>query len=221
MKCAKFYTAEIVAAMEHMHSLNIIHRDLKPENILFNDHMHIQITDFGTAKEIDESVSASEPRTSSFVGTAQYVSPELLNDKQTCIASDLWALGCIIFQMLTGKFPFQAPNEYLTFQQIINCRYEFPEEGIDPEAKDLIQKLLKLDPKDRIGSEQSGGYDVLKSHPFFDGVDWDNITTTTAPEEMLALDDSSDEEDKMAKDFEKTFINDFDQQVEEPTPVTS
>lgn len=220
MKCVRFYAAELVAALEHMHSLGIIHRDLKPENILFNDDMHIQITDFGTAKEIDENshqLPASEPQSSSFVGTAQYVSPELLNDKQICVASDLWALGCIIFQMLTGKLPFRAPNEYLTFQQVINCRYSFPEdEEFDPDARDLVENLLKLDPKSRIGSEQCGGYARLKSHPFFEGVDWDRITETTAPEEMRSLEDSSDEDEedeelsKIVGDFENTFIDDDD-----------
>ena len=103
--------------------MNIIHRDLKPENILLSSDMHILLTDFGSAKIIGEDEDGADDaggggRRNSFVGTAQYVSPEILTNSGSSKASDLWALGCIIYQMVTGIPPFQAQNEYLIFQKV-------------------------------------------------------------------------------------------------------
>jgi 3-phosphoinositide dependent protein kinase-1 len=181
LKCTQFYVAEIVTALEYLHKKNIIHRDLKPENILITEEMHIKLTDFGTAKIIESE--SDNARANSFVGTAEYASPELLNDKATCKSSDLWALGCIIYQLLAGHPPFKAVNEYQTFQKIINLEYTLPDE-IPDVAKDLIKKLLVEDPNHRIGADtpEGGGYEALKSHPFFEGIVWEKIHHQTPPE---------------------------------------
>lgn len=180
LDCTKFYAAQILDAVEYMHLRGIIHRDLKPENVLLDDQMHVKITDFGTAKILDlpgpsrfgkVSVTndpldgADTDRAVSFVGTAEYVSPELLTDKNACKASDLWAFGCIIYQLLAGRPPFKAGNEYQTFQKIVGLEYSFPDRF--PEvAKDLVEKLLVLNPADRLP------IDAIKRHPFFDGIQW-------------------------------------------------
>ena len=104
-------------------------------------------------------------RARSFVGTAEYVSPELLTDKNACKASDLWAFGCIIYQLLTGRPPFKAGNEYLTFQKIVGLDYEFPP-GFPLAARDLVERLLILDPQRRLSIEH------IKNHEFFDGIKW-------------------------------------------------
>ncbi|XP_016324236.1 3-phosphoinositide-dependent protein kinase 1-like isoform X2 [Sinocyclocheilus anshuiensis] len=176
--CTRFYTAEIVCALEYLHAMGIIHRDLKPENILLNEEMHIQITDFGTAKQL--SMDSAQTRANSFVGTAQYVSPELLTEKSACKSSDLWALGCIIYQLVAGLPPFRAGNEYLIFQKIIKLEYEFPEKFF-PKAKDLVQRLLSLDPRKRLGCEEMGGFNPLKCHMFFETISWENLLVQTPP----------------------------------------
>lgn len=179
-ECSRFYAAQILDSVEYMHTRGIIHRDLKPENVLLDDQMHTKITDFGTAKLLDLSGKAqfgkvsvtNDPldgqdsdRAVSFVGTAEYVSPELLTDKNACKASDLWAFGCILYQLLAGRPPFKASNEYQTFQKIVNLDYNFPE-GFPSVARDLITQLLVLDPASRIP------IDDIKTHPFFAGVQW-------------------------------------------------
>lgn len=131
VECTKFYSGEILVALEYLHNMNVIHRDLKPENILLDENMHIMITDFGSAKMFKPPVDRSrarngaggggvngcnddddedEPRRrkNSFVGTAQYVSPELLTDKPVTPSSDLWAFGCIMYQMISGLPPFRS-----------------------------------------------------------------------------------------------------------------
>lgn len=177
-ECSRFYGAQILDAIEHMHNRGVIHRDLKPENVLLDDQMHIKITDFGTAKLLQDPRAPKDPtkpydisgeeessRAKSFVGTAEYVSPELLTDKSACKASDLWAFGCIIYQLLTGRPPFKAGNEYQTFQKIVGLEYEFPA-GFPPAARDLVERLLVLDPQRRLSIEH------IKNHEFFDGIQW-------------------------------------------------
>uniref|UniRef100_A0A4W5QAK5 3-phosphoinositide-dependent protein kinase 1 n=1 Tax=Hucho hucho TaxID=62062 RepID=A0A4W5QAK5_9TELE len=163
--CTRFYSAEIVCALEYLHEKGIIHRDLKPENILLSEDMHIQITDFGTAKQL--SSDSKQARANSFVGTAQYVSPELLTEKSACKSSDLWALGCIVYQLVAGLPPFRAGNEYLIFQKIIKLEYEFPEKFF-PKAKDLVEQI-------------NCRYDPLRGHPFFETISWGDLHVQTPP----------------------------------------
>lgn len=180
LNCCQYYAAELVLALEALNSKGIVHRDLKPENILFDENWHILITDFGSAKIVsnegtnkkDEECSAK--RKNSFVGTAQYVSPEILTDTEATYACDLWAFACILFQMLSCSPPFQAGSDYLIFQKILKLEYEFPE-GFDKAAKDLIEKLLVINPNDRLGVGDIRPYTSIREHEFFRGINWDNL----------------------------------------------
>ncbi|KYG49418.1 hypothetical protein M433DRAFT_59160 [Acidomyces richmondensis BFW] len=194
VECTRFYAAQILDSVAYMHSRGVIHRDLKPENVLLDREMHVKITDFGTAKilpeppktlpngseDLDQPIDGSntnsnDDRAVSFVGTAEYVSPELLRDKTACKASDLWAFGCIVYQLLAGRPPFKAANEYLTFQKILGLEYTFPP-GFPPDARDLVERLLVLEPERRLGM------DYVKGHKFFEGIIWGKgLWKTKAP----------------------------------------
>ncbi|EIN11732.1 kinase-like protein [Punctularia strigosozonata HHB-11173 SS5] len=177
--CARYYAAQLVDALEYMHNRGVIHRDLKPENLLLDKDFRIKITDFGTGKIVDSAAVRSK----TFVGTAQYVSPELLESSETSKSSDLWALGCIIYQMIAGRFTFTGLSEYLTWQKIKALEYTFPD-GFDEDAKDLVTRLLLKDPAARLGAgppESENSMEALRSHPFFKEVNWKTLWTDPAP----------------------------------------
>uniref|UniRef100_T1GII5 non-specific serine/threonine protein kinase n=1 Tax=Megaselia scalaris TaxID=36166 RepID=T1GII5_MEGSC len=120
-------------------------------------------------------------RKGSFVGTAQYVSPEVLQSQPVSRSSDLWALGCIIYQMISGLPPFRGKTDYFIFREILNCNLVFPE-GFDEDAKDLVKNLLKLNADERIGAQdKSGHYESIRSHPFFNNINWCTVRTQAPP----------------------------------------
>ncbi|KAG6763469.1 hypothetical protein POTOM_030886 [Populus tomentosa] len=182
---ARFYAAEVVDALEYIHSMGLIHRDIKPENLLFTADGHIKIADFGSVKPMQDSCitvlpnAASDDKACTFVGTAAYVPPEVLNSSPATFGNDLWALGCTLYQMLSGTSPFKDASEWLIFQRIIARDLRFPD-YFSEEARDLIDHLLDIDPSRRPGAGR-GGYAVLKNHPFFEGVDWKNLRGETPP----------------------------------------
>ena len=164
----------------------IIHRDLKPENILLDAEMHMKLTDFGMSKildqdddETEESDGKKKTRANSFVGTAEYVSPELLTEKAATTVSDIWAIGCICYQMLAGRPPFKASNEYQIFQKITKLEYTYPS-YFPPLAEEFCRKILVLNPKERLGGDGSG-VRALMDHPFMAGIDWDAMRVRSIP----------------------------------------
>ncbi|KAJ6593690.1 kinase-like domain-containing protein [Mycena capillaripes] len=178
-RCARYYAAQIADAMEYMHSKDVIHRDLKPENLLLDDAFRIKITDFGTGKVLENGAE----RATTFVGTAQYQAPELLELKETTKSSDYWAFGCVVYQMIAGRFTFNDRSDYLTWQKVKKVEYEFPS-GFDEQAKDLVQKLLVHDPLKRLGAGPRGSLNdpsALKSHEFFTSIIWTSLWTDPTP----------------------------------------
>ena len=153
--------------------------DLKGNKIAINEE---EDDDF-----FEDSKSRPERRGMTFVGTAEYVSPEVLGDKPAEFGADVWALGIMIYQMFFGKTPFKEKNNYLTFRKIEQLKIDF--EGgekitIPDDAKDLISKILVKEPNKRLGGGEPGTeYDIahLKSHPFFKGIDWKNLNNMTPP----------------------------------------
>ncbi|KDQ56399.1 hypothetical protein JAAARDRAFT_132825 [Jaapia argillacea MUCL 33604] len=178
LHCTQFYAAQIIDAVAYIHSKGVVHRDLKPENLLLDKHMRIKIADFGTAK-----ILQGTSQTKTFVGTPQYQPPELLESGTMCPASDLWAIGCIIYQLLSGSFPFCDITDYLTWQRIKALDYTIPTD-LPPTAADLISRILVREPEGRLGAGADGsghGMKDLREHGFFEGIKWDELWSGEVP----------------------------------------
>ena len=161
-----FYSAEIVCAIEYLHSKEIVYRDLKPENILLDRDGHIKLTDFGFAKKLVD-------KTWTLCGTPEYLAPEVIQSKGHGRAVDWWALGILIFEMLSGFPPFFDDNAFGIYQKILAGKIDFPRH-LDFSVKDLIRKLLVVDRTRRLGNMKNGAEDV-KRHRWFRTVDWQTV----------------------------------------------
>ena len=190
---ARFYTAELILAVESIHKLDCIHRDLKPDNILIDKSGHIKLSDFGLAKVSEKLYEQNSIKTLNYnqkkkthqklfscVGTAFYVAPEVLNKKGYSQEIDWWSVGVIFYEMLAGYAPFWDEDTQEVCKHIIDYKnyFQFPDDVIlSKEAKDLINKMI-ADPNKRLGKN---GSQEIKSHPFFKGIDWDNIRNMKPP----------------------------------------
>ncbi|KAK0386002.1 hypothetical protein NLU13_5839 [Sarocladium strictum] len=161
---SRFYTAELLCALECLHGFNVIYRDLKPENILLDYQGHIALCDFGLCK-LDMK---DEDRTNTFCGTPEYLAPELLMGKGYNKTVDWWTLGVLLYEMLTGLPPFYDENTNEMYRKILSEPLHFSD-VVPPAAKDLLTKLLNRNPDERLGANGSA---EIKAHPFFHAIDW-------------------------------------------------
>ncbi|PHU15442.1 Serine/threonine-protein kinase AtPK2/AtPK19 [Capsicum chinense] len=165
---ARVYAAEIVSAVSHLHQRGIVHRDLKPENILMDADGHVMLTDFGLAKEIDES-----SRSNSMCGTMEYMAPEIIQSKGHNKDADWWSVGVLLYEMLTGQPPFTHSNRKKLQEKIISEKLKLLPR-LTGEAHSLLKGLLQKDPSKRLGSGPRGG-DEIKSHKWFRTINWKKL----------------------------------------------
>ena len=219
---ARFYTAEMILAVDSVHKLNCIHRDLKPDNILIDKRGHIQLSDFGLSKLSDkafypmsvkdtpkppkrlmntgnDSITTANTNNNlsnslknkifhkknrllaySTVGTPDYIAPEVFGQDGYGQEVDWWSIGVMFFEMVVGYPPFFSENPSETCKKIIKWKDNFaiPEDAeLSPEAENLILKMV-APAGIRLGVH---GVEEIMRHPFFKGVDWNNIRKSKAP----------------------------------------
>ena len=221
---ARFYTAEMILAVDSVHKLNCIHRDLKPDNILIDKRGHIQLSDFGLSKLSDKSFypmsvkDESKPQKNlmnigndsittansninsssnimkqnkkvhkknrllaySTVGTPDYIAPEVFGQSGYGQEVDWWSIGVMFFEMVVGYPPFFSENPTDTCKKIIKWKENFyipADVELSPEAENLILKMV-APAENRLGAH---GVEEIMKHPFFRGVDWNNIRKTKPP----------------------------------------
>ena len=222
---ARFYTAEMILAVDSVHKLNCIHRDLKPDNILIDKNGHIQLSDFGLAKIADKtffpltkkdntkpeklinnqtdsitSVSANFNNNRlnqnlrngnqrfkrnrliaySTVGTPDYIAPEVFSQNGYGEEADWWSIGVMFFEMVVGFPPFFSENPSDTCKKIVKWKEHFSiptDANLSPEAESFILRMVSQ-PESRLGVH---GVEEIKKHPFFKGIDWNNIRNMKAP----------------------------------------
>uniref|UniRef100_A0A7N9AUS5 Rho-associated protein kinase 1 n=1 Tax=Mastacembelus armatus TaxID=205130 RepID=A0A7N9AUS5_9TELE len=209
-KWARFYTAEVVLALDGIHSMGFIHRDVKPDNMLLDKAGHLKLADFGTCMKMNKDGMV---RCDTAVGTPDYISPEVLKSQggdgyygREC---DWWSVGVFLYEMLVGDTPFYADSLVGTYSKIMNHKnaLTFPDDSdISNDAKNLICAFL-TDREVRLGRN---GVEEIKRHPFFknDQWTWENIRETAAPvvpELSSDIDTSNFDEIEEDRGEEETF----------------
>ncbi|KAG6681622.1 hypothetical protein I3842_13G102500 [Carya illinoinensis] len=212
----RFYAAEVVVALEYLHCQGIIYRDLKPENVLLQSNGHISLTDFDLScltsckpqllipstnekkkqqKGQQNPIFMAEPMraSNSFVGTEEYIAPEIITGAGHTSAVDWWALGILLYEMFYGYTPFRGKTRQKTFANILQKDLKFPGSiQVSLQAKQLMYRLLHRDPKNRLGTRE--GANEIKCHPFFRGVNWALVRCKKAPELDAPLFDTTEAE---------------------------
>ncbi|KAK4054580.1 Serine/threonine-protein kinase [Microbotryomycetes sp. JL201] len=207
---ARFYTAEIVLAFEHLHKFDIVYRDLKPENILLDANGHVVLCDFGLSKPD----LPSDALTNTFCGTTEYLAPEvLLDDHGYSKLVDFWSLGVLLFEMCCGWSPFYAEDTQQMYKLICFGKVKFPRGVIGEDGKQFVKGLLNRNPKHRLGAQRDAA--ELKEHPFFKSINWELLAARQIPPPFKPYVDS----DESVANFDPEFTeaNLFD---EAPVDVT-
>ena len=203
---AKFYISELILAIEHLHDLNIIYRDLKPENILIGEDNHIILADFGLAKEGIQGNSLSQ----SFCGSPAYLPPETLNMKGVGKSGDIYGIGAVLYEMISGTPPFFSNEIAVLFNKIKNCQLVL-HQYFSEDLKDLLKKLLDKDPDKRFGVNDK---EEIKEHPFFKGIDWEKLEKKEITPPINFIKQKNDNEkggnDKKSKLKKNIRFNDVD-----------
>ncbi|KAJ3583127.1 hypothetical protein NHX12_034424 [Muraenolepis orangiensis] len=173
---AKFCVGCVTEAFHYLHRSGVIYRDLKPENLMLDAKGYVKLVDFGFAKKIQ-----SGQRTWTFCGTPEYVAPEVILNKGHSFSVDFWSLGILLFELLIGSPPFSGSDQMMTYTFILKGveKMDFPKK-ISKRPEDLIRKLCRRNPVERLGNLKNGIIDI-KKHRWFTGFNWEGLKGRTLP----------------------------------------
>ncbi len=148
---------DVALGLQYCHSEHVIHRDIKPDNILLSLERRCKITDFGLAVKLNHD----EKYATGFVGTIDYVSPEIIKHSKCSYSTDVWSFGVLIYELLVGKTPFDDDVVQKTYEKITNVQFKMPDD-ISSDIKVIIKKMLVKDPTQRMTLEQLLSYSFIK-----------------------------------------------------------
>ncbi|XP_051258199.1 rhodopsin kinase GRK1b [Dicentrarchus labrax] len=176
---ARFYTAQIICGLEHLHQHRIIYRDLKPENVLLDDAGHVRLSDLGLAVELPPEKST----TTGYAGTPGFMAPELLQKKEYDYSVDYFTLGVTLFEMIAAKGPFRIRGEKVENEEVARRILNDPvayTPNFSKECKDFCEGLMAKDPAKRLGFKNND-CEELKNQPFFKEINWGRLEAGMLP----------------------------------------
>eukprot|EP00760_Papus_ankaliazontas_P030149 PhM_4_TR4624/c0_g3_i1/m.43087 len=164
----RFFAAEILLGLEHLHENNIMYRDLKPSNVVIDKEGHAVLVDLGFATRVELSQH--------FLGTPLYLAPEVIARTTYTKAVDWWAYGILVYELLTGHVPFYGASQQETFELITNTEPDYTLPTLSPTAVDLLRLLLVKSPMKRMTNPK-----LMRHHPFFRGFDFKKAERRKVP----------------------------------------
>jgi serine/threonine protein kinase len=194
---ASFYMAEMVLALDYLHrTVGVVYRDLKPENCLLDGEGHLLLTDFGLSKvSLDEDNPCN-----SFLGTVEYMAPEVIQGFEYGTAVDWWSLGALGFDLLTGSPPFSGNNNAKIQEKIVKSKLSCPY-FMSADAKDLLIRLLRKEPKKRLGYNMPKDLQTMKNHRFFRKIDWKKLEARELAPPIVPIITDAELAENFAQDF--------------------